>query len=97
MNIIIDKDAADYIRKHSKDNSVIIFAKFQGGGWCAVQSPAVQLGKLERADNYDLYNIDDLSVYVRKDTRTIKDELRIFMKKFLWAKDLAVDGMNIYA
>lgn len=32
MDLIIDKDAADFIRKHSKDNSVTLFIKSAGGG-----------------------------------------------------------------
>ena len=32
MNMIIEKDAANFIRKHSKDNSVTISLKDAGGG-----------------------------------------------------------------
>jgi hypothetical protein len=32
MNIIIEKDAAHFINKHSKDNSVTLFIKQAGGG-----------------------------------------------------------------
>ena len=32
MNIIIEMNAADYIRKHSTDNSVTLFVKSQGAG-----------------------------------------------------------------
>ena len=32
MNINIEKDAADFIRKHSKDNSVTLFIKAAAGG-----------------------------------------------------------------
>lgn len=32
MNIIIEKDAANFIRQHSKDNSVTLFTKSAGGG-----------------------------------------------------------------
>jgi hypothetical protein len=32
MNIIIDKDAADFIKKRSKDYSVTLFIKQAGGG-----------------------------------------------------------------
>ncbi len=32
MNIIIEKDAAAYIKKHSKDNSVTLFIQSAGGG-----------------------------------------------------------------
>lgn len=32
MNVIIDKNAANYISKHSKDNSVILYIKSAAGG-----------------------------------------------------------------
>lgn len=32
MNIIVEKDAANLIRKHSKDNSVTLFIKAAAGG-----------------------------------------------------------------
>lgn len=32
MNIIIDKNAANYIGKYSKDNAVTLFIKPAGGG-----------------------------------------------------------------
>jgi hypothetical protein len=32
MNIIIDKNATDFIRNHSKDNAIILFTKHAGGG-----------------------------------------------------------------
>ncbi|MDF2531668.1 MAG: hypothetical protein K0Q65_1249 [Clostridia bacterium] len=32
MNIKIEKDAADYIKKHSKEHSVILFIKSGSGG-----------------------------------------------------------------
>lgn len=31
MNIIMEKNAANYIRKHSKDNSVTLFIKSASG------------------------------------------------------------------
>jgi hypothetical protein len=32
MNIIIEKDAAKYIKKNSKDNSVSLYIQAAGGG-----------------------------------------------------------------
>ena len=32
MNIIIEKDAATYIKKHSKDNAVSLYIHAAGGG-----------------------------------------------------------------
>jgi len=53
------------------------------------------LGKPEKAESYDLYNIDEISVYLRKGIQVRNDQLHIFLRKFLWVKDLAVDGMRI--
>jgi hypothetical protein len=32
MNILIEKDAAAYIKRHSKDNSVTLFIQSSSGG-----------------------------------------------------------------
>ncbi|HYF82398.1 MAG TPA: CC/Se motif family (seleno)protein [Clostridia bacterium] len=96
MNIIIEKDAVEYIKKHSEDNSVILHIQSTGGNCCAsVQSPAILLGKPEKAEKFDLYSVDEISVYLRKDIQAKNDGIRIFIRKFLWIKDLAVDGMRI--
>lgn len=96
VNIIIDKDAAEFIKENSEDKSVILHIQSEGGNCCAsVQSPAIRLGKPEKADRFNLYSIDEISVYLRKDIQAKKDGIHIFMKKFLFIKDLAVDGMSI--
>lgn len=95
MNIIIEKNAANFIKKHSKDDSVTLFIKSAGGGWCSVQSPTVQLGKPPIADNYEMYTVDDISVFIRRNTQTQNNKLHIFLRKFLWIKELSVDGMQI--
>ena len=94
MNILIDEDAVEYIKKHSKDNSVILHIKSEGNCCAAVQSPAIMLGKPEMAERFDLFNINEISVYLRKDIQAKDDGIHIFMKKFLWTADLAVDGMR---
>lgn len=95
MNIIIDKDAAAYINKHSKDKSVTLYIHAGGGGWCSVQSPTVQLGKPEKAERFDLYAVSEINVFIKKDIKVRNDQIHIFLRKFLWIKDLAVDGMRI--
>ena len=95
VNIIIDKDAAAYISKHSKDNSITLYMHAGGGGWCSIQSPIVQLGKPKKAESFDLYGINEISVYIRKGIKVRNDQVHIFLRKFLWIKDLAVDGMRI--
>lgn len=97
MNIIIEMNAADYIRKHSTDNSVTLFVKSQGAGWCSLQSPTVQLGKPQPhyEEKFDLYKIDDISVYIRKQTQVDNNGIHIFTRSFFGIKELVVDGIRI--
>lgn len=60
-----------------------------------VQSPTVRLGKPEKAESFELYNIDGISIYLRKGIKVRNDRLHIFLRKFLFIKELAVDGISI--
>jgi len=95
MNITINDKAADFIRKQSKDNSVTLLITTSGGGWCAAQVPTVQLGMPTKEEFFNMYTVDDITVYLRKNTKVINNELHIFLRKFLWIKELAVEGMQI--
>jgi hypothetical protein len=53
------------------------------------------LGKPLKDDNYDIYGVDDISVYVSKSAKVINNKIHIFMRKILWIKELAVDGLQI--
>lgn len=93
MNIIINDKAAAFIRDKSKDNSITLLITTSGGGWCAAQVPTVQLGKPTKEEFFNMYTVDDITIYLRKNTRVINNELHIFLRKFLWIKELAVEGM----
>lgn len=95
MNILIDKDAAEYIKKHSKDSSVILHIKSVGNCCVSVPTPEVLFGKPEIAERFDLFTVDEVSVYVSKEIEAKDGKVRIFVKKFLWVEDLAVDGLNV--
>jgi len=60
-----------------------------------VQSPTVRLGKPEIVESFDLYNVDGISLYLKKGIKVRNDRLHIFLRKFLFVKDLAVDGISI--
>ena len=95
MDIIIEKDSNNFIKKHCKDNSVTLFIKSPDGGWCSVQSPSVKLGKPLEVENYDMYTVDDINIFVIKNIQVKNNKLHIFLRKFLWIKELAVDGIEI--
>ena len=60
-----------------------------------MQSPTVQLGKPTKADNYDVYTVEDISVFVGRNLQIKNDKLHIFLRKMLWIKELLVDGIHI--
>jgi hypothetical protein len=53
------------------------------------------LGKPDKAENYDLYSVDGVDTYIKKGTKVRNDQIHIFLRKFLWVKDLAVDGIRV--
>jgi hypothetical protein len=95
MNILIDKGAAEYIKKHSKDSSIILHIKSEGNCCVSVPTPEVLFGKPEITERFDLFMVDGISVYVSKGIEAKDGKVRIFVKKFLWVEDLAVDGLNV--
>lgn len=57
--------------------------------------PTVGLGKPKIPDNFDLYEYEGITIYVRKNTQIKKEGIHIFLRKVLWIKELVVDGINI--
>ncbi|NLM44928.1 MAG: hypothetical protein GX201_13110 [Clostridiales bacterium] len=56
--------------------------------------PAVKMGKPEWMESFSLYNIDGIDVYVAQTIKPHRTGIRIYLKKILWIKDLAVEGVN---
>ncbi len=55
--------------------------------------PAVFAGSPDSLDNYDTFNADGITVYVRKGTQTENGSLTITVAKMMWMDSLAVEGM----
>lgn len=53
------------------------------------------MGIPELPENFSRYEIDGVHIYLAKDVKPHKSGINIYMKKFLWIRELAVDG--IYA
>jgi len=53
------------------------------------------LEKPKLADNYDFYSVDEIGVYIRKDTNIKEAGIHVFLRKILWIKELSVDGISI--
>jgi len=53
------------------------------------------MGKPELIQNFSQYNIDGINVYVAQTIKPHRTGIKIYLKKILWIKDLAVDGVYI--
>ena len=53
------------------------------------------MGKPEQPESFLQYETDGVQIYLAKDIQPHESGITIYMKKFLWIKELAVDG--IYA
>lgn len=51
------------------------------------------MGKPELEQSFTLYNIGGISVYVAQTIKPHRTGIKIYLKKILWIKDLAVDGV----
>jgi hypothetical protein len=96
MDIKIDKDAVEYIQRHSKDNSVMLYIHTARTGYNIVPTPTVELGMPEhQPEHFDLHVCEGINVYVHKDVKAQHNEIHIEMKRHLGIKGLEAEGMSI--
>lgn len=53
------------------------------------------MGKPSKLETFDLYNVDNIDVYVKRGTRSRNNTLKVFIKRILFIKSIEVDGMLI--
>lgn len=51
------------------------------------------MGKPELEQSFTLYNIGGINVYVAQTIKPHRTGIKIYLKKILWIKDLAVNGV----
>ena len=55
--------------------------------------PTVFVGSPNKSDRFDVYEDNEITVYVQKDLQIASEELLITVETFLWFERLAVKGM----
>lgn len=95
LKVLVNDDAKKYINEKSKDNSITITIKYVGSGWRPEIKPSVMMGKPMADEEFDLVNADGIDVYIKKDIKSRKNEIKVSLEKFLWTKYLIVEGVNI--
>lgn len=92
MNININKEAIEYIKDKTNDNSVNIIVVEAGSGWCVVQEPTVQLGKPTSEKDFHMYEVHGIKIYVLKGLRE-RRKVQISLGRFFWIRTLRVEGL----
>ena len=59
----------------------------------AVPQPAVYAGSPDSPSDYDVFEDNGITVYIRKDVKAEKDTLTVTLVKMLWMETLTVTGM----
>lgn len=95
MQIIIDDKAKEYIRKKSRDNAIKIDIVEVNHCWVPLVEPSVEMGKPKDDSLYNVYNLEDIKVYYKRELKGMGDKIRIKLDRFFWIKYLKIDGYTI--
>lgn len=97
MEVIIDEDAREFIRKKSLDNSITITAIRSGCGWASFYAPSVLMGPPIDRKKYDIYESHGIRVYLDTKIRIKEDKFRIKLDRFLWMKQIKAVGVVVWS
>lgn len=59
-----------------------------------IPQPTVYVGSPESPDDYDVFETEGITVYIRKGTQTKNGKLTVTLIKMLWMESLTVEGME---
>ncbi len=96
MNIIIDDKVRNYLRSLGK-RAITIYTEIVGSCWSPRPEIFVRTREPEATEDYDLYNIDNIKVYMFKGANT-REEVIIKMSdqvSDLPDKEIAVEGIAL--
>jgi len=92
MNIKITENAINYI----KENGDFVTIRHSKNGWCHtgnVDVPKIHLGKPDgNLEDYNLFYVNELNIYITKDLKLAKDEIIIDLAKLFKYKKLTLEG-----
>lgn len=93
MNIKIDDKAVKFIKKQNFDD-VHVFVQGCSSWGASEPQPLVLMGKPKQdIENFKVYEVDGINVYVGNDVQTGSDGIEIKYSKFLFKENIIVDGI----
>lgn len=95
MNLNLSKDANEYIiEKSSGKNSLIVELIDIRSGWCTVKKLSVEIGQPELKEGYIVLKDKDVTLYLDKAIRVLKEEVKVSLSNLLVTKNLKVKGIT---
>lgn len=95
MEIFIEDKAKKFIRKKSKENAVKVDMFEANTCWVPISEPSVEVGKPKVVEEYEIYDIDDIRVYYKKEFAIISKEMKIVLDSYFGLKYLKIDGYKL--
>ncbi len=93
MRIEIDNKVKKYLNKKCKNIiSVNMFASDSSD--IHVATPVIKLNEPNNTNEYNIYEIDNITIYIHKNIRT-KDTLRFYLVNYIFTKSIDVIGIKI--
>lgn len=94
MKITID-DKTLKLLKSKGQSALEIWVKGCSSWGTGEPQPSVEMGKPQNIDQYNMYKVGDIEVYVKSDIKAKDDEIKIKYTKILWVEKLSVEGILI--
>lgn len=97
MNIIIDEKAKEKLDMMGK-NVMTIYLEPVSSCWSPTPEIFVRLNEPEAPDEYNIFEVDDIKIYLYKNAKLTGDTLKIKIAKYssdLANKEFDVHGLNI--
>lgn len=92
MNIIVEDSARDKIKAKNTDAVYCELQMCTSWGGTRLE-PTVYVGVPNNLGNFDRFEDNGITVYVKKGTPSVNGTLTITVGKFLWFEKLMVEGM----
>lgn len=95
FKVKIDNTVLDYMRKKRKSNLTLTISS-TGGGCCPTfEVSEVSLVKPDRLDEFDMFQQNDVNLYISKNARVISSTLHFKLKKNLIGATIQVEGLSL--
>ncbi|BEP28738.1 CC/Se motif family (seleno)protein [Helicovermis profundi] len=93
IKINLEKDVIDFMRKKNR-TELTLTVRISGGGCCETfEISEIDLNKPSNIDLYNVFKIDDIDIYISKNTKISTPLLNFKLEKSLFSKNIIAVGV----